>query len=277
MHTQRESTIGVRRFPAVLLLAAGLLGLPGSASAAVAVDNAAAGPVSTSNTLTISSFTTGSGSNRLMLVGISVSDSEAALDGSNFVSSVTYNGVALTQVCEARTASPENDDARAWIYRLINPPSVTANVVVTLNQAVNSSTGSLKAGVATFTGVDQTTPLGTCVKDEDDSTTMSVTVSSAAGELVFDVFASENAGSTMVASPAGRVQQWNVTGGPDSDGGGASTAPGAASVQLDWTRSGSASHSSSAGVAIKAAAAATGDQTQIRGGTQLRGGTKVGQ
>jgi Tfp pilus assembly protein PilV len=194
-----------------------------------------------SSSLTVPNHTT-SGSNRLMLVGISISNDGAS--GARQINSVTYSGVNLTQVCTGSV----DDDARVWIYRLIAPPVTTANVAITLNGNVASG-GNITAGVMTFTGVDQTTPLGTCVTDTNDSSPHAVTVTSVTNELVFDVFSSEGASMTMAGSPAGRTQRWNTT--ANSNGGGGSTAPGASSVNMTWTANSGGDHWAVAGVPIK--------------------------
>jgi hypothetical protein len=215
-------------------------------SGVVTVDAVSSNSVGgSSSSLTVTNHTT-SGSDRLMLVGISIVDDGAS--GGRQISSVTYSGVNLTQVCTGSVS----DDARVWIYRLIAPPVTTANVVVTLDGAVASS-GKITAGVMTFTGVDQTTPLGTCVTDTNDSSPHAVTVTSATNELVFDVYASEDAAMTMASSPSGRTQRWNRT--TNSDGGGGSTAPGASSVTMTWTANSGSSHWALAAVPVKPAPA----------------------
>ena len=191
-----------------------------SGAAGIVVD-----AISTTSTTTLSSVTlshtTGTGSNRLMLVGISQKN--------KLVSSVTYGGTPLTLVGESITSG----NARMHIYRLINPPSGTANVVVNFSAVPDK--GAV-IGVMTFTGVDQTTPLGTFVSATAKNTTPSVTVTSAAGELVFDVVTIRNTSGTV---GAGQTQRWNVDSGDEIQVGAASTEPGAASVTMSWTAGGS--------------------------------------
>ena len=100
--------------------------------------NFSANPGSTSFTV---SHTTGSGTNRLMLVGISQKNKN--------VTSVTYGGTPLTLVGE----NVNGTNGRMHMYKLLNPPSGTANVVVNLD--ANPDKG-IVVGVTTFTGVDQT-------------------------------------------------------------------------------------------------------------------------
>jgi hypothetical protein len=168
-----------------------------------------------STTFTVA-HTTGTGNNRLMLVGIS--------DKNKFVNSVTYGGVPLTLVGE----SVSNGNAHMHIYSLINPAAGTANVVV--NLTANPDKG-IVVGVTTFNNVDQATPLGTFASAESKSSTASVAVTSAAGELVYDVATYRN---TTMTVGSGQTALYNINSGGEVDGGGTSTKPGAASVTMSW-------------------------------------------
>jgi uncharacterized repeat protein (TIGR01451 family) len=178
------------------------------------------------------SHTTGTGSNRLLLVGVSLeSDSQGTT-----VSSVTYSGQSLTR---AGFQQSIDNEARMEIWRLINPPSGTANVVVTLNQACDDA---LVVVASTFSGVHQTTPLGTFASAQSDQGDLapqpSLSLASASGELVFDMLALDDADS--VTSPGGgQTQRLNLTQGDSDSGitGAASTKAGASSVSLSWATS----------------------------------------
>jgi hypothetical protein len=171
-----------------------------------------------------------------MLVGVSINNEDFET-----VSSVTYNGVALTHVGSATEA----DDAVVEIWRLVNPPTGTHNVVITFSAVL---TREAVAGVMTFTGVDQTTPLGTFASAIDnDSGPASVIVSSAAGELVFGVVSAESSVlSTAAVAPSS--QRWNLFQGIQYGAG--ATQAGAASVTMSWTFNGS-DHWAAGGVSIK--------------------------
>jgi CSLREA domain-containing protein len=211
-----------------------------TAGAAPLVDAVSVGDTRPAN-LTIS-HTTGSGADRLMLVGISFVNDE-----SETISSVTYNGVALTSVGSVDTS----DDARVEIWRLIAPPSGTYDVVITFSAPLSRAA---VAGVMTFTGVHQTTPLGAfasaslqCMAPCADP---SVNVASGVNELVFDTVACETC--TSVTAGPGQTQAWNlsVLDGPRPDLGAGSTEPGAASVTMSWTQ-GTDDHWAIGGVSIK--------------------------
>ena len=185
--------------------------------AAPAVDATSTG-TGTGSSITISHTT--SGSQRLMLVGVSMAN-----PSTRTVSSVTYDGVSLSNV--GSTANPANG-ARVEIWKLVPPNTGTHNVVVTL-----SGSNAATVGVMTFTGVDQTTPLGTYASGSGDATSGSATASSATGELVFDVVSVKDTDQNLV--PGGsQTEGWDLYIATDANGGG-STAAGASSVVMSWS------------------------------------------
>jgi hypothetical protein len=110
-----------------------------------------------------------------------------------------------------------------WIYKLVAPAPGTLTLRVTFAAAADSA-----VGVTSFTGVNQTTPLGTCVVASGDPTPATVTVTSAAGELVFDTVASDE----NVTKDASQSLLWDIT---TPVHGGGSTKAGASSVTMRWT------------------------------------------
>lgn len=221
-----------------------LLFLANVAVAQVTFVNSASNTGASVSSVTISSYTVAAGNNRLLIVGISVVNDGQA--GALAISSVTFNSVALTQVCNANVS----DDSRSWIYRLIAPDVTTANIVVTFGAATAEW---ISVGAANFTGVDQTTPCGTCASDTDDNTTYSASVTSATNDIVVDVFTTENGTSATVG--AGQTANWNNAIGSSGGSGSSSREAGASSVTMSWTAAGSPSHSVLTGVSLKAAAA----------------------
>jgi prepilin-type N-terminal cleavage/methylation domain-containing protein len=203
-----------------------------------AVDNASSGTTAsdTASSMTVS-HATGSGSDRLMLVGISYNNS-----GDETVTGVTYNGTALTQVGERNNL----DDAQVYIYSLVAPESGTHNVVINFSSALDE--GAI-AGVMTFTGVDQSTPLGTFASSTgDDSTPATVNISSASGELVFGVVSSEY--EALTAS-SGQNQHWNMSISGEGTNGAGGTDAGAPTVPMSWSLDPSYNHWAIGGVSIK--------------------------
>ena len=188
-----------------------------------AVDNASSGTTAsdTASSITVS-HTTGSGSNRLMLVGISYNN-----DDYETVTGVTYNGTSLTQVGTVNNS----DDARVCIYSLVAPDSGTHNVIINFSDALND--GAI-AGVVTFTGVDQSTPLGTFVSSTgEDSTQATVNIPSESGELIFGVASAEYDAFTTASS--GQTVHWNRTISGDDTNGAGGTDGGAPTVAMTWS------------------------------------------
>jgi hypothetical protein len=141
--------------------------------------------------------------------------------------SVTYNGVAMTLY-----GSATNGTVRSELWFLKAPPAGAHNVVVTA--AIPTA---LTATSMSFTGVNQTTPLGTLASQIGTGTTPSLTVSSVVGEPIFDVVGAVGTTTPVVAGATQTVRQTNNTStGVDHVVIGSSTAPGAASpVTTSWT------------------------------------------
>ncbi|MDX1404915.1 MAG: DUF6701 domain-containing protein, partial [Woeseiaceae bacterium] len=216
----------------------------------VAYDGAAStGSNSATNSVTVSHTT--SGTDRLMLVGVSVNN-----DGNETVSSVTYNGINLTQVGTVT----ESDDAIAEIWRLTENdglPTGTYDVVVTYSAILQRES---VVGVQTFTNVDQTTPLGTFASDiGDNSGPAQITVSSATDEMVFGVISVEDEVSP-ITTPAPADERWNLEQGIQI--GSAATKGGASSVTMTWLFNGS-DHWAAGGVSIKPASCGGGDGNSV--------------
>ncbi|MDD1670164.1 MAG: hypothetical protein LUQ67_02430 [Methanomicrobiales archaeon] len=210
---------------------------PGPGICIVAVDATSSGQASETQSITISHTT--SGTDRLMLVGFSINDDEHET-----VSSITYNGATLTKVGYIDNSRSGGNDARVEIWRLIAPATGTHDVVITFSAPLAEQA---VAGVMTFTGVDQTTPLGPFASKENDPSPATVTVSSATGELVFGVIADEY---EPITTDSGQTERWNIHAGSSDTYGAGSTKAGASSVTLKWTV-GSDAHWAAGGVSIK--------------------------
>jgi hypothetical protein len=93
-----------------------------------------------------------------------------------------------------------------------------------------------------FTGVDQTDTFGTVETDSDIIGSPSVSVSSASGELVFDVVGNKNSDYTLSVG-ADQTELWQEASAYEADPtvnvrGAGSTELGASSVTMSWTLSG---------------------------------------
>src|SRR5207244_2149280 len=168
----------------------------------IAIDNQATSTVSTDSAgRVIISFTDGTGTNGLLIVGGTVDNSA--------ITGVTYQNIALT-LAVADTQKPFTS-----IWYLVNPPSGTANVVVT-----SASSTPAAIGVISFNGVDQTTPIPTTAKNDNANGATSpaaVSITNAnANAWVMDVVGDGNgAGFTNGAST---TTQWNIVAGTSNSG-----------------------------------------------------------
>ena len=171
--------------------------------------------------------TVNSGTHGILLVEVAGTHGNAA----DPVSSVTYGGQSLTYVGAANL--PNNTFADIWY--LLAPPAGTANVVVT-----TAGSQHFMAGATDYFGVNQTTPLGTLYTATGFSTTPSVTLASAAGQLVVDSLGTHGDAAWITPTGPGQTQLWSQnTGGASGDGlGGGSDQAGAASVTMSWSEGG---------------------------------------
>jgi len=169
--------------------------------------------------ITLSNFNAGTGSNRLLLVGVSAN--------MNTVASVSFGGVALKQA----VGSFYNNDAELWY--LVNPSGV-ANIVVTMTGAT-----SVVVGAYAFSGVNQVNPIPTKVTQYNTSPSspqISITTQYQ-NSWVIDL-PSIYGGSTL-GSPT-CTQNWNVNVANAITGASSSTVAASAGARTcGWTASNS--------------------------------------
>jgi uncharacterized repeat protein (TIGR01451 family) len=167
---------------------------------------------------------TTSGSDRILIVGVSI-----FRNSSQSVSSVTYAGTGLTYVGSSTYAN----EVRTEIWRLMAPATGANNIVVTL-----SSSAAFVAGASSFTGVHQTTPLGSFFSATNDSGNPSVNVTGVnTGEVVIDTLGVRDITTATVG--AGQTQRWNRQTTGDKVVGAGSTEPrgGSSTVTMSWSLS----------------------------------------
>ena len=201
----------------------------GSATSAVVVttvtpfDVSAAGSscakVNTASTLSWSQ-TVNSGNNRLLIVGISLRQK------ASIVSSVTYGGVALTNLVSVRIMNGVE------IWGLVAPPIGTANVVVNW-----SGTSDMVGWSSAFTNVNQASPVGeTGATGGGSSAPPSVAVNAASGDLVVDTVSTW--GDALPLTPGtGQTQICNdgISTAKPAGRGASSYEAGVGSTIMSWT------------------------------------------
>src|SRR6266852_9546104 len=111
-----------------------------AATDTIAFDNASSGHVNPGTTLTYSHAVSATGTNRILFVNVKTADTS--------VSSVTYNGVALTSIASDHGTYSNYYD---FLYYMVAPATGTHDVVITL-----PSSDYFQSTAASYTGASQT-------------------------------------------------------------------------------------------------------------------------
>jgi hypothetical protein len=210
-------------------------GLPGE----VTLDGAASSNTADDVSSIDISHTTGTGVNRLMLVGVSWNSNTSA----RTISSVTFtpDGGGALALSEVITQKHSDNYRYSAIYRLLNPPSGQAGTV-TISFSGGTVTAGIVAGAVNFAGVDQTTPLGPSngAYSPSNNTTVTVDLTGLNGdELVFDnVFLGGNPPAVLTVG-AGQDQQWGTSYIANTRGAASTEQAETPSVTMSWTAAGS--------------------------------------
>lgn len=190
----------------------------------------AVGPSSAgaSQTGTATPFTwshTCSGSNRILFVGVCVSPTAS---DAGISLSVTYAGTAMTPLLQRH--SFDQTSGYAQLFYLIAPATSTNTVSVAITG--NSGLEGLEGGSISFTGADQSAPIGATTTAAGNSASATATLSSSSAAVVVDLTA---AGS--VVSNTNQTNAWtdNRSSNSGAGNGGMGYANGAASVTFTRT------------------------------------------
>ncbi|MFO1485862.1 MAG: GEVED domain-containing protein [Verrucomicrobiaceae bacterium] len=222
------------------------LGPPVFSTIAAAATTTGSNTSITSGSTLSFSHTPGSGSNRLLLVSVGLGNTVADdLNAPGTVTGVTFGGTPMSFV----DVQNSSDTVRTYIYALVNPSSSAANVVIT----IGSKTSSVSASATTFTGVNQSNPLGTAYSSESTGTTASLTVYSAPGQMIYSTAAfDEGAGVQQSIATSSGQTQLAIKSGFDYVSTASSYKSGGSSVTVSYTAGDSQEWAISA-VAIKPA------------------------
>lgn len=179
---------------------------------ALAVDSTSSKLNDATSVTTLTMSHTCSGSDRLLIVAVPRSRGVTC--------SVTYNGVSMTSA-----VSINNGNSRAQIFYLIAPTTGANNIVVTYS----ASNGSYTAAAVSFTGADQTDPIGASGTQTGTATDKSLSITTEAdGSYLVDCIGSAGtvhtagAGQTDLSAAANRVVSYK-------------SAPTAGSNGTSWT------------------------------------------
>jgi uncharacterized repeat protein (TIGR01451 family) len=155
--------------------------------------------------------TTSALTNRLLIVGVAMNITSSPAAG---VVGVTYNGVALNFIGAHNDAGLTR---RVEMWYLLNPLNGNNQaIVVTVSVAAGQTVGVV-AGATTFSGVDQTVPLGSFVSNNGAAGGFSqLDVPSVVNGMILDTLAiGGNRTVTTVSAP--QATEWNRTTGGGAD------------------------------------------------------------
>jgi len=189
-------------------------------AAGIAFDEASQG-FNTGGTSFTWQHSIGSGSNRLLVVGVSL------WTGSATVSDVTYGDVHLTRI--GTVAEGSSAVSELWYlgeYSIAY--SATQVIKVTLSQGSDAVGGS-----TSWTGVNQSNPICTYAAKSGNSFNPSVDISCATGEVVVDNLATYIGGT--LTPDDGQFQKYSPTNGSLRGAGSYKFAAG--TTTMSWTRS----------------------------------------
>ena len=197
---------------------------PFNVVAAIIIGNNGQPNSDNNNTKTLS-IDVGTSDDRLLLVGV-------ARNTNDTVSSVTYDGVAMTLLDAITNSTDTNFEIR--VYYTKDPTSGSNDVVVTMT----ASSTSWRYGAIAFSGVDQTTTFTDTEKDEAtgvDTFTINATTTNANELLVGFMGHNTNVGG--ITAGAGQTSLTMFNGGLGFQRGTSKSivSAGAASLKVDGT------------------------------------------
>jgi hypothetical protein len=130
------------------------------------------------------------------------------VDGTALITSVTYNGVALTSVANSGVSTGQD---RVQIWRLVAPATGPNTIVITWS----GGSANLLFQAISYSGVHQVTPDGSAaIATGGTGTNPSVSQATTAGDVVIDGVAEDSAANTAtftMNSSTGRTQVFNGT------------------------------------------------------------------
>lgn len=182
------------------------------------------------------------GANTLMLCGGHVWD----FNGGTTINTFTYNSQALTLVADAT-----NVEQKVYAYRRTAPTTSTNQASVEFSNNVN-----IVFGCMTFTGADQSSPVGTAGTDTDDLGSLSASIVVPANGMGASFAGSREAGASCVNLTSGNDERFDACNNTFEAHGLGSTTASTGSLSMTWTVN--AARSAMVAVPINAVAGAAG-------------------
>lgn len=202
----------------------------------IAVDSTASGTSTTYGTLCSHVLASGSGNNRVVVVGVTTRGFN------NVISGATFNGVAMT-------AGPANSVyqfgyfVQTQLFYMLDAALPASPGTYTVAVGGSGTLWSVAGGSVAVTGAKQQAPEATLVGTTQNSgASITSTISGVSdGAMVFDSVVVDLSAGSGTATGTNQTERWDRT--LSSDTGMGSTAPktGAGSQTMSWTFSGTGS------------------------------------
>jgi hypothetical protein len=217
-----------------------------AALAAITHDATTTGTATALNTITVNHTVGGGCTNPIIITSVAW---QLAPVGT--ISSLTIGGSAGTNI-DGQTYNGTDHRIELWKRKGVSTGSnsVVANFSGTPN--------SITMRVSSYCGVDQTTETGTAAKATQTTDPVTVTASSASGELVVDAAAIGGSAIQTLTVGAGQTQRANFFQDQTNHVHAGSEEAGGASVVMSWTIGDVGAEWAIIAVPLKPAAAATG-------------------
>ena len=192
------------------------------------------------DTITIPSVPVGSQANRVLVVSAGAEEDNADCDLALASATATYGGVAMSK---AVTIVSDTTTWRACngIFYLLNPPTGSANVVVTFPSAITNGTtppiDNRQAAAFVLFGAAQQAPQVFATAGADattnpvDTNITPLTV----GSLIVDILTQGNTG-TLTTTQTGQTEQWEQSCTSSASAGSAKLVATTAQTTLGWNR-----------------------------------------
>lgn len=186
------------------------------------------------NTVTVTQ-TIPAQTNGLLVICVSMNNQQSP---TSTVTTITDNG-SSTGIFNVGTVNSSPIKSRVEIWALKTPPTGLNTIVITI--PVTAPTVGVVAASADFSAVNQTAPFETfgSATGSGNGVSPTVTVTSAAGEVVIDTVAA--ASPVTLTAGTGQVQEWQTSSGAstrDTEGAGSIKAGSAATATMTWTHTG---------------------------------------
>jgi len=220
---------------AFLALAAFLIFGVSSASAAVTFDSASrAATTSTGRTSLSWSHTLGSGTDRIVVIGVASANSSKT---DPVITGVTFNGSAATAVPGSLISGGGTGRIETQLFYVLNsslPAAGTYTVAVTFQAGVSGAS----AGAVSLFGVAQSGPEAVATNiDTSGADTIATGITTRTnGAWVLDVVGSGNSGTFTAGS--GQTLRWGIAASTMTGAGSTASVATAGSATLRWTHSG---------------------------------------